>query len=484
VEGLENLILPSFLPPVTYPAGLAASFVAVGDFNGDGIPDLVATNANSNTVSVLLGNGDGTFQAGQSFAAESGPNSVAVGDFTGTGILDLAVTNGSSGTVSILLGNADGTFAAPVAYHAGVTPTNVAVGDFNGDGNLDLAVTNLGSPPDYAGTVSVLLGNGDGSFQAAVNYTVGSRPIPLVIADFNGDGNMDLAVGNSFSSTVSVLLGNGDGSFQDAQDFAAGPFSASLVAGDFNGDGAVDLAVTNDMRSGTVSVLLGNGDGSFQPRNIYPVGSYPYGVAAADFNSDGALDLGVVNEGSNDVSILLGNGDGSFQGQARYADGGGGSQIPATGDFNGDGYPDVVITNRTNNSVSVLINGADWPGPPVPHPAGNSPSRQASFSGPSAAVSGLRVGFGAQSDLAGFAVHQVITITRTGGSPVSDIRPTLLVVSASAASPGILRPGWYPVRSGSLGDDLDAAELNGSTADEQVGKIALAGLAEVARARS
>jgi hypothetical protein len=150
--------------------------------------------------------------------------------------------------------------------------------------------------------VSVLLGNGDGTFQAARNFAAGIRPYSVAVGDFNGDGTPDLAVANdTFSGTVSVLLGNGDGTFQAARNFAAGSYPYSVAVGDFTGDGTLDLAVANDTFSGTVSVLLGNGDGTFQAARNYAAGARPKSVAVGDFNGDGTLDLAVAN--INDIPL-------------------------------------------------------------------------------------------------------------------------------------------------------------------------------------
>jgi hypothetical protein len=173
LEPLEQLVLPGFLAPLAFDSGPNPYSVAVGDFNGDGIPDLALANAESNTVSVLLGNGDGTFLPAQSYPAGSSPTSVAVGDFNGDGIQDLAVANYDG--VSVLLGKGDGTFLPAVGYYAGLDPLSVAVGDFNGDGTPDLAVANY-----FSNSVRVLLGNGDGSFRDA-HYTTPIRMGPLSI---------------------------------------------------------------------------------------------------------------------------------------------------------------------------------------------------------------------------------------------------------------------------------------------------------------
>jgi hypothetical protein len=273
---------------VDYGAGSNPSSVAVGDFRGDGKLDLVVANDGSNNVSILLGNGDGTFQAAVNYGVGSGsaPTSVAVGDFNGDGKLDLAVANELSNNVSILLGNGDGTFQAAVNYGAGSTLFAVAVGDFNGDGKLDLAVADAVS--DY---VSVLLGNGDGTFKTAVQYVAGLEPIAVAVADFNGDGKLDLAVANDEGNSVSILLGKGNGTFQAAVNYGTGT-PGSVAVGDFNGDGKLDLVVVGGVNSDNVSVvalLLGNGDGTFQAAVNYGTGA-DTSVAVGDFNGDGRLD--------------------------------------------------------------------------------------------------------------------------------------------------------------------------------------------------
>jgi hypothetical protein len=325
--------------PPAFSAGTGPDAVAVGDFNGDGKLDLAVANEGSNNVSILLGNGDGTFQAAVDYGAGSNPSSVAVGDFRSDGKLDLVVANDGSSNVSILLGNGDGSFQAAVNYGVGSAPTAVAVGDFNGDGKLDLAVAN-----ELSNNVSILLGNGDGTFQAAVNYGAGMTLFAVAVEDFNGDGKLDLVVADAVSDYVSVLLGNGNGTFKTAVQYVAGLEPFSVAVADFNGDGKLDLAVAN-LENDYVSILLGNGNGTFKAAVNYTTGIEPASVAAADFNGDGKLDLvvgGVNSDNANVVSVLFGNGDGSFQAAVNY----GAGSVPysvALGDFNGDGRLDLVF---------------------------------------------------------------------------------------------------------------------------------------------
>src|SRR5439155_11362334 len=222
----------TFLPAVNYPVGSCRgphqrSFpwsVAAADFDGDQVLDLVVATSGCHTVSVLKGNGDGTFQPAREFSAGISPVFVAVGDFNGDRVLDLAVAD-QTGGVWVLLGNGDGTFQAAVSYATGKQSWSVAVDDFDRDGRLDLAVTNAGDPDDPNNpafwTVSVLLGNGDGTFKAAVNYSAGKNPRSVVVGDFNGDGNLDLAVANfdtlnADTDDVSLLLGSADGTFHSS----------------------------------------------------------------------------------------------------------------------------------------------------------------------------------------------------------------------------------------------------------------------------
>jgi hypothetical protein len=288
--------------------GVRATSVAVGDFNGDHTPDLAVANYSDNTVSVLLGDGSGGFSPvpGSPFSVGAGPNSVAVGDFNGDHIPDLAVANASDDTVSVLLGTGSGGFIPAVGspLTVGSSPSSIAVGDFNGDHIPDLAVANYSD-----NTVSVLLGNGSGGFtpSAASPFPSGGFLTSVAVGDFNGDHKLDLVTADGANGTVSVLLGDGSGDFGPASSFAVGSGAYSVAVGDMNGDHRLDLAVAN-ANDNTVSLLFGDGRGSFSPARGSPitVGHAPFSVAVGDFNSDGALDLAVANRDDSTVSVLLG----------------------------------------------------------------------------------------------------------------------------------------------------------------------------------
>jgi hypothetical protein len=328
--------------------GTAPASVRIADLNRDGNVDIVAVNNQSNSVAVLLGNGDGTFQPEVDYATGENPNDVVTADFNGDGKLDLAVIdlNGLN-TVSILLGNGDGSFQPHVDYPAGADALSGAAADLNSDGKVDLVIGN-----SSASAVAVLLGNGDGTFQPYASYaTGGAQTFFVAVGDFNHDGILDVVTANADANSVSLLLGKGDGTFQPHMDFPVGVSAFGLTVADFNGDGNLDLAVSN-YGSNTVSVLLGTGSGTFQPQVQYVTADFPFGITSADVNGDGKLDLAVETEASfAGMSMLLGNGDGTFRPYVAY-DSGGGHQISA-GSFSNNGLIDFSVSG--NVGVTTLI---------------------------------------------------------------------------------------------------------------------------------
>jgi len=357
----------TFQSEVDFPAGFQPLRVITGDFNGDGRSDVAVLDRDS--VAILLDQGNGTLQTATDYPAGKNAQSVAVGDFNGDGKPDLAIGNFFDGTISIRLGNADGTFRSPLTFTVNTKPWAAAVGDFNGDGKLDLVTICAG-----CGNGEVLLGNGDGTFQSAPSFTVGNTPESLVVADFNGDGKPDLGVANETSPTVpgsvSILLGNGDGTFRPAVNYTVGKGPASIAFGDVNHDGKLDLLTANQ-GSADISVLLGNGDGTFRPSQNFPAGSFPNGVTLGDFNGDGKLDAAVANQTclfsfattpgpqatpcpGGSVAILMGNGDGTFQVPRSHTVHDGPIAIAAV-DMNGDGKLDVAVLNNGSNDMSILL---------------------------------------------------------------------------------------------------------------------------------
>ncbi len=386
------------LPITNYATGMSPSFVATASLRNNGTQDLIVANSADSTVSVYLGNGDGTFGDQATFLTGADPVWIATGIFNNAAKnIDLAVADAGSDAISILLahtdssGHPDGTFTTGQTLTTGKTPVSVVAGDFDGDGNLDLAVANQGD-----NTIEIFWGNGDGTFQQSsqiirppkglpppaqqppevIQLPSGFQPSALATGNFDATGHLDLAVADRGNNTVSVLLGNGtrSGTFPTRTDYPVGNLPVWVSTGDFNNsgnlNGNLDLAVANSgppltpangaaVSGNSVSILLGNGDGTFNTstETSYPAGNGPTSIAVADYNLDNLLDLAVTDQTDNAVSILFGTGSGVFSFNQEV------SLSPNTdpvsivsADFNGDQRPDAAVVNNGSNDLSVILN--------------------------------------------------------------------------------------------------------------------------------
>ena len=347
---------------VNYPVGYIFGYTAdpnaisSADYNGDGFLDLVTitqTPGGGGFLSVLLGNGNGTFSPASTSGAGKF-NSIISADFNADGIQDLAATCNASGIMSVnwTLGNGIGGFGTWQSSSLGSAgPVSLVAVDINSDGKLDIATANQNS-----NNISILIGSGAGSFASAVYIAVSSGPVDITAADFNGDGKIDIATANYGSNNITRLLGNGSGGFGVAANFALNSQPTAIVSHDFNGDGKPDIATTNTYSS-NISVLLGTGStGNFSAVNNIALSFTPRSLTKADFNGDGKEDLATTNSVSN-IAVLLGNGVGAFGPEILFPTPANGSSIAIAKDFNGDGKSDIVTMNSTfDDNVSILLN--------------------------------------------------------------------------------------------------------------------------------
>ena len=337
--------------PSTLATGVVSgmSSIAVGDFNKDGKLDMAVVGADSTSIQLLYGNGDGTFTQGPTVGNfYQGIRQLKVADFNQDGNLDLAAVDLNNSVIHIFLGHGDGTFTqAPDAVSQFGT-SSVTITDYNKDGIPDMIVANA-----YSGTVSFLAGKGDGTFTSGwASYVSSQNPTNVISGDFNGDGNQDFAVNILNGTGIAVYLGNGDGTFSQPVYYNTGSNAAYMTAGDFLGNGIVDLAVANSGDS-TITILLGKGDGTFTSKVTFPAPAGLTDLAAADFNQDGKVDLVASTSTGNTLAYFMGNGDGTFTPGTVVPVGAGPYQL-ALGDFNNDGIPDVASANTGNSATASL----------------------------------------------------------------------------------------------------------------------------------
>jgi len=401
----------TFAAPLRSPAGYFVDGLAIGDLDRNGAPDVVVSNRDANSLSALLGQGDGRFSPGppgpMTAAVGDAPSAIVAGDFDQDGRPDLAVANDASHDVSVMLaagggrfvpgqrlpvgffpqsllaidlngdahldlvaddrilfGDGDGGFTNGPALYAGYRPLAVASGDLDGDGRIDLAVADPGDFNFLPGAVALFLNAGGGRFLPAGRLEAGPAPVAVVVADLDGDGRPDLTAADAFGTELWVFGGNGDGTFADPRQVAAGLWSRALLAVDVDGDHNPDL-VTGGFNvlhgAGTIAVLRGRGDGTFAEPDLHVCGPSALGLAAADVDADGDTDLVSPSYEADTVSILLNRGDGSFAPQAVFFAGDAPTAV-ATADLDGDARIDLAVANGlVPGTMTVLLNQGPFP---------------------------------------------------------------------------------------------------------------------------
>ena len=356
----------AFQTQIAFATGPSPYAVATGDFNGDQNPDLAVTMQGNNRVYIYNGSATGVFSFAVSYVVGSQPNAIVAVDLNHDGFIDLAVANRQAATVSILLGHGNSTFNAAVAYPVGSLPIAIAAGSFNPDGYTDLVTANAGDvcgPPfNPCGTVSLLRNYGDGTFYPGTTLYPGVVPTGIAAGTFTAGGDADIIVTSYAGNQYTVYLGDGGGAFPTAQ----GPFTTlsanAVVVSDFNGDGNSDVAISRS-DDGDVSLQHGNGNGTFQAASYYSEGSsgsHPYSAALGDFDGDSHADIALANYSDNSVAILRDRtiGNGGFDTALTFSGGLNGPSSIAVADFNRDGKPDIVVVNAAADSLTVLLNAS------------------------------------------------------------------------------------------------------------------------------
>jgi len=346
-------------PADTFAIALNPVSLCSADFNGDGFKDLatigVNNNSNVSSISILFGNGSGNYGTVANFPFNSpiyGSYVICSTDINGDGKPDIAIANQSTDSVTIFVGNGLGSFSVSANAALGTLPVSIIAADFNGDNKIDLVTANRSS-----NDVTILIGDGNGGISSVTNDSIGtnSTPVSVISSDLNNDGKLDLAVGNANSANVSILLGSGTGTFSAPTNINLGVNVNSVCSADFNNDGFKDLAVASGYFN-QVYVVFGNGTGAFSaPISFSISGNNPNSIISTDLNSDGKADLAVVNYGSASVSILIGNGEGNFLSESHFPILGDHPISIISNDFNNDGKTDLATVNYYSSNVSVLL---------------------------------------------------------------------------------------------------------------------------------
>jgi hypothetical protein len=303
-----------YVPPdlfyyfASYKVGKNPTSVTAIDLNQDGVTDLLTTNVSSSTLSILIGNGDGSFHEQVQLHVCQEPRSLATGFFNADPYPDIVLACAGGDEIAVLFGRADGKFTEGPQYPVHRTPVSIASEDLNGDQKSDLVVALRNDK------IKVFLGQGNGEFRHGAQYEYGDTPTSVALSDLNSDGKIDLVVtnGGPMSNAVSIWIGNGDGTFQSPTDYRSGRRPLGVSFADFNNDRIRDLLVINGERD-SFSTFLGNGNATFQTGHDSGANAGPNYGLARDFNGDHRVDVAIVNLQSSDLSILFGRGDGTFE---------------------------------------------------------------------------------------------------------------------------------------------------------------------------
>lgn len=397
-------------------ASITPHDVSVGDFNNDDKPDVVVTNFNNSTdgAYVLLGDGDGQFT--QRIALSTGASqliwSTATGDLNGDAKQDVVLTNGQS--VFVYTNNGSSNFSLSNTYNIAAGAADIALEDVNSDGRLDIVTTSLSD-----NKISTLLNDGAGNFGAptiSIGGTANGGYTTFGMADLDGDNKTDIVMTNRDAGTITVMMGNGDGSFEEKSTYSIAGAPSAVTFADLNNDNKLDV-ITGNFNSGKISVLLNNGDGILSAPTDYAATSHPYSLASSDFNGDGKIDIAVsdATANSNSITLLYGNGDGTLVNKTDYQVG----TIPlalATEDFNRDGKNDLV-TGNTSASVSTLLNIAEFPDTQAPPTLGE-------IDGMLAKLGSIRASIGAESKAVSYAIESLERLSLNLAASKSHITDT------------------------------------------------------------